>query len=102
MGDGTGEAVKLPDRYHVESPLVRVGHETVERGPLLFRAGDPSVYVLAGNCPPAPLAILTQLAHLHLWRLAVVRCADSRVDRRFHLAPPFGFRPGVRSILRAL
>ena len=36
VADGAGEAVELPDHYGIEAASVRVGHEAVELGPLLF------------------------------------------------------------------
>src|SRR5258708_3377858 len=99
MRNASGEAVKLPDRYHVELTAVGVGHQSVERGPAVLRSAH-GVNVLPGNGPASPLAILAQFARLHGHVLAVVGCRDSRVNGGFHLAPAFG--PGVRSILRAL
>jgi hypothetical protein len=39
MANAPCEAVKLPDGYHVKTSLVRVGHEPVQFGPSVLRAG---------------------------------------------------------------
>src|ERR1035437_6586965 len=89
MRYGPGKAVELPDDHNVEPTPVRVGHELVEFRALLFRARDSDIDVLAGHFSPAALAILPQLAELHLWRLAIVCRADPRVDCGSHAWSPF-------------
>ena len=94
MAEAPGETVELPDGYRVKTALVGIGHEPVQFGPPIFRAGDSRVHVFSGDRPAAALTVLAQLAQLHLGRLAVVRRADSRVQGRAgyavgsHVAPP--------------
>src|SRR5215470_3773704 len=94
MADRTGEPVKLPNSHNIKAALVGIGHQPVQFGPSVFRPADSRINVLPGDSPAAPLAALAQLAQLHLRGLPIVRCADSRVQRRAgyavgsHVAPP--------------
>jgi len=69
------------------------------RHPVQLRAGvlcaaDALIAKLGDNLESSLLCKLAKVSQLHFHRLAVVRCADSRVDCHFHFAPPFGFGPG--------
>jgi hypothetical protein len=61
MRHGPGEAIKLPNADDVEAPLVSIGHQPVKLRHGVFRTGDASVDVLAGDVPTSSLTVLSQL-----------------------------------------
>jgi hypothetical protein len=81
VGNRPGEPVESPDDYGVEAPPVGVGHKPVQFRSAVFSARDSLIGVLTGKLPASSLAILAQLASLHLGVLAVVCRGDSSVDR---------------------
>src|ERR1700680_3333861 len=82
MRNGTGEAVETPHDYDIEAALMSIGHEAVELRALVFAATDSNVEVGIDQTPAARLGELLKIARLHGNILAVIRRADSRIDRR--------------------
>src|SRR5262249_11992236 len=107
MTYASGEAVKLPHGYHVKAALMGIGHEPIQLGPAVFRAGDSRIDIFAGDRQATAFAVFTQFAKLHLRGLPVVCCADSGVQGRAgyavvsQVAPPVCNWVRSRSVLVA-
>ncbi|HVS87094.1 MAG TPA: hypothetical protein VHF01_02605 [Candidatus Acidoferrum sp.] len=89
MRHGASKPVELPTKDGVEAPAVRVGHEPIELRPLLLRARDPYIHVLADDAPAAALAVLLKLKRLDAWVLALIGCRDAGIERYSHHLLPF-------------
>src|SRR6266849_5173169 len=89
MRHGASEPVEFPTKDGIKAPAVRVGHEPIELRPLLLRAGDPNIYILAGNAPAAALAVLLKLKRLDAGILALIGCRDPGIECHSHHLLPF-------------
>src|SRR5229473_1774484 len=89
MRHGASKPVELPTKDGIEAPAVRVGHEPIESGPLLLRAGDSYIHILADDAPAAQLAVLLKLQRLNARGLALIGCGNAGIQRHSHDPLPF-------------
>src|SRR5712664_3856990 len=102
MAHRSREAVKLPNEDGIEAAPVRVDHQAVKFLAFLFCSRDANVDVLPGESPAAAFRILSKLARLHCWILAVVCRAHPGVDGNSHLLLQAGVRPGCNVTVRRM
>jgi hypothetical protein len=80
LSQATRKAVISVNDYGIHDPLPAVGNQFVQSRSLFTRAADSNVNVLVCNGESAPLAKLAEFAKLDFRILAVVECADPRVQ----------------------
>ena len=88
MRHRASKPVELPAKDSVEAPAVRVGHEPIELRPLLLRARDPYIHILADDAPAAALTVLLKLKRLDAGILALIGCRYAGIECHFqHILP---------------
>jgi hypothetical protein len=83
--NGSGEPIKSSDQDRIKLPPPGVFHQSIEFGPLLFRATPAAVRVLGNDRRFPNTSPLSQGKELRIHILAMLPGGDSRIDRNAHL-----------------
>jgi hypothetical protein len=76
LAQASGESVVSVNHHSVDLALSAVSPEAIEVWPAL-KLTTHTIYILTSDTPAAPANVLSQLAELHLWILAVERANTS-------------------------